>query len=95
MNGDDKQRAKGSLFRAQARELQEIARTVKLFGLPGPTTERAVARIRPIASSGSSAPFRRFFPASKSYAGDQGATCRQCRGGKVMRQQRHMRHLRQ
>ena len=76
MNGDDKQRAKGS-FRAQARELRESARTVKLFGLPGPTTERAVARIGPIASSGSSTPFRRFFPASKSYAGDQCALCRQ------------------
>ncbi len=38
------------LFRAQARELREIARTVKRFGLPGPTTERAVARIRRIAS---------------------------------------------
>ena len=37
-------------FRAQARELREIARTVNNFGLPGPTTERAVARIRRIAS---------------------------------------------
>ncbi len=37
-------------FRVQGREFREIARTFKNFGLPGPTTKRAVARIRRIAS---------------------------------------------
>ncbi len=36
-------------FLAQARELREIARTVKHFGLPGATTDRAVAKIKRIA----------------------------------------------
>ena len=43
-------------YRTQARELREIARSVKRFGLPGPTTENAVEKIRRIASEIESAP---------------------------------------
>lgn len=36
-------------FPQEANELREIARTVKTFGLPTLSTDRAVARIREIA----------------------------------------------
>ncbi len=39
----------GYFFPAQARELREIAKTLKSFGLPALSTDRAVARIRQIA----------------------------------------------
>lgn len=46
-------------FRAQASELREIARTVKHFGLPGPSTDRAVEKIRKIAQEIEAAPEER------------------------------------
>ncbi len=48
MTGASKRRA-GRFFPQEANELREIARTVKSFGLPSLSTERAVARIRQIA----------------------------------------------
>ena len=39
----------GRVFPQEANELQQIAKTVKSFGLPSCTTDRAVARIREIA----------------------------------------------
>jgi hypothetical protein len=39
----------GRFFPQEANELREIARTVKTFGLPTLSTDRAVARIRQIA----------------------------------------------
>lgn len=39
----------GRFFPQEANELREIARTVKDFGLPSLSTDRAVARIRLIA----------------------------------------------
>ena len=39
----------GRFFPQEANELREIAKTVKSFGLPSCSTERAVARIREIA----------------------------------------------
>ncbi len=48
MSGANKRRA-GCFFPHEANELREIARTVKTFGLPTVSTDRAVARIRQIA----------------------------------------------
>lgn len=42
-------RRAGRFFPQEACELREIARTVKTFGLPTLSTDRAVARIREIA----------------------------------------------
>ncbi len=44
----DKHRAE-RVFPEQARELRQIARTVKTFGLPKSSTDRAIKRIRSIA----------------------------------------------
>ncbi len=43
MTGVNKRRA-GRFFPQEANELREIARTVKTFGLPSLSTDRAVAR---------------------------------------------------
>ncbi len=48
MSAASKRRAE-RIFPVQARELRQIARTVKVFGLPSLTTSRAVERIRQIA----------------------------------------------
>lgn len=48
MSSASKPRAE-RFFPAQARELREIAKTVKSFGLPTLSTDRAVARIHQIA----------------------------------------------
>ena len=42
-------RREASPFPAAAHELRQIARTMKAFGLPSVTTDRAVERIRAIA----------------------------------------------
>ena len=48
MSVADKRRA-GRFFPSEAHELREIARRVKVFGLPGPSTARAVESMRRIA----------------------------------------------
>ncbi len=48
MTGANKRRLE-RFFPQEANELREIARTVKTFGLPTLSTDRAVARIRQIA----------------------------------------------
>ena len=48
MTGASERRA-GRFFPNEAFELKQIARRLKDFGLPGPTTARAVERIRWIA----------------------------------------------
>ena len=48
MSGARERRA-GRFFPSEAHELRQIARRIKIFGLPGPTVSRAVDSIREIA----------------------------------------------